>query len=78
MNRNKITAVLIAVLLFAGAGTASADEISLCEHWYGNPAWTCGLAFGYSEAGRGSCKMQLRADFRSGWTKISLPSTRMT
>ncbi len=63
MNRKTMTAVLTAVLLFAGAGTASADGISLCEHWYGDPTWTCGLAFGYSEAGGGSCKMQFAGGF---------------
>ncbi len=46
-----------------GIGTASADKISLCEHWNGPPAWTCGFAFGYSEAGKESCKMEFTNGF---------------
>ncbi len=56
-------AVLAATLLFAGAGTASADEVSLCEYWHGAAGDTCVSAFALSPAlhneakGQG-CKMK--------------------
>ncbi len=64
MNRNTIQAVVLATLLtLAGVSTSSANEVSLCEHWHGPANWTCGLAFGYSEAGKGSCRMQFQNGF---------------
>ncbi|MCY4168739.1 MAG: hypothetical protein OXD36_16765 [Rhodobacter sp.] len=62
MPKNTMFATLSVVLFLFGTGTASADRVSLCEHWYGDPVWTCGFAFIYSEA-RKNCEMQVSDGF---------------
>jgi len=63
MSKKTMIATLSVVLFLAGAGTASADRVSLCEHWHGDPVWTCGFAFIYSEANKNSCNMQISGGF---------------
>ena len=45
------TAVLTAILLLVGAGTANAGEVSLCEYWHGDDK-ACDRAFASSPAKR--------------------------
>ncbi|MCY4052127.1 MAG: hypothetical protein OXE41_07960 [Gammaproteobacteria bacterium] len=74
MNKNKITSVLAFVIFLSGAGaTVSADSVSVCEYWHGDPIWTCGFAFIYSEAGQSSCKMQFPSGFPN-WSDRDLNS----
>ncbi len=42
--------IITTFLMLAGSGTVSADQKSLCEHWYGDPHRTCGFAFYASSA----------------------------
>ncbi len=64
MTKNKIIAVLTFAIFLSGTSAVSAEDgVSLCEYWHGDPTWTCGFAFIYSDAAKNSCKMQFTGGF---------------
>ena len=43
-SRRLIRTMVLGFFLSAfGIAAVAAERISLCEHWYGDPVWTCGL-----------------------------------